>query len=105
VRSVINACVWFFCRQLVQVEQVTRPDTDTIVAHIVPGAGDFDSGSDLWRVTNEGNRTRLRYEATRAAAFWIPPLIGTWVIRHSLREHFQTSIVRLERLANQHAGR
>jgi carbon monoxide dehydrogenase subunit G len=105
VRSVINACVWFFCRQLVQVEQVMRPDTNTIVAHIVPGAGDFESGSDFWRVTNEGNRTRLRYEATRVAAFWIPPLIGPWVIRHSLREHFQTSIVRLERLANQHAGR
>jgi hypothetical protein len=101
VRSVIKACVWFFCRQIVQVEDVTEPDANTIVAHIVPGAGDFESGSCFWRVTNEGPRTRLHYEATRVAGFWIPPLIGPWVIRRTVREQLETSIVVLERLANQ----
>lgn len=104
VRSVISACVWFFCRQIVQVEDVTEPDGNTIVAHIVPGAGDFESGSCFWRVTGEGPRTRLHYEATRIAAFWIPPLIGPWAIRRTMREHLETSIVVLERLANQTAG-
>ena len=101
VRSVIKACVWFFCRQIVQVEDVTEPDANTIIAHIVPGAGDFESGSCFWRVTNEGRRTRLHYEATRVAAFWIPPLIGPWVIKRTLREQLESSIVVLERLANQ----
>jgi hypothetical protein len=105
VRSVIKACVWFFCRQIVQVEDVTEPDANTIVAHIVPGAGDFESGSCFWRVTNEGPRTRLHYEATRVAAFWVPPLIGPWVIRRTVREQLETSIVVLERLANQKPGR
>jgi len=101
VRSVIEACIWFFCRQIVQVEDVTEPSPNTIVAHIVPGAGDFESGSCFWRVTNEGPRTRLHYEAVRVAAFWIPPLIGPWAINRSVREQFESSIVILERLANQ----
>ena len=101
VRSVIRTCVWFFCRQIVQVEDVTEPDRSTISARIVPGAGDFESGSCSWRVTDEGLRTRLHYEAIRVAAFWIPPLIGPWAIKRTLREQLESSIVVLERLANQ----
>lgn len=101
VRSVIKACVWFFCTQIVQVEDVTEPDRNTIVAHIVPGAGDFESGWCFWRVTDKGPRTRLHYEATRVAAFWIPPLIGPWAIKRTVREQFESGIVVLERLANE----
>jgi len=100
VRSVIETCIWFFCRQIVQVEDVSEPDPNTIVARIVPGAGDFESGSCYWRVTNEGSRTRLHYEATRVAAFWIPPLIGPWAINRTVREQFESSIATLEHVAN-----
>lgn len=101
VRSVIQACVWFFCRNLVQIEDVSEPDGHTIVAHMVPGAGDFESGSRFWRVTAEGSRTRLHYEATRVAAFWLPPLVGTWAIERALRRQLESSIAVLERLAQQ----
>jgi len=101
VRSVIKSCVWFFCRQIVQVEDVVEPDADTIVAQIVPGAGDFASGSCFWRVSGEGLRTRLHYEAVRVSAFWIPPLIGPWAIRRTVREQFESSIAALERIASQ----
>jgi polyketide cyclase/dehydrase/lipid transport protein len=104
VRSVIKSCVWFFCRQIVQVEDVMEPDGNTIVAHIVPDAGDFKGGSCFWRVTNEGPRTRLRYEATRIAAFWIPPLIGPWAVKRTMREQLESSVDILERLANQKSG-
>jgi len=101
VRSVIKTCVWFFCTQIVQVEDVMESGPNTISARIVPGAGDFESGSCFWRMTDEGPRTRLHYEATRVAAFWIPPLIGPWAIKRTLREQLESSIVVLERLANQ----
>lgn len=101
VRSVLKACIWFFCREIIQVEDVTRPDPDTIRASIVPGEGDFESGSCFWRVTGDGPRTRLHYEATRVAAFWIPPLIGPWAIERTLYQQLESSIALLERLANQ----
>ena len=100
VRSVVESCVLFFCREVVQVEDVIQPDPQTIVARIVPGAGDFENGSALWRLSDEGRRTRVHYEATRAAAFWIPPLIGPWAIRHTMRDQLEQSMANLERLAN-----
>ena len=104
VRSVLKACVWFFCRQIVQVEDVVELDTNTIVADIVPGAGDFKSGSTLWHLTNEGPRTRLHYEATRVADFWIPPLIGPWAVKRTMSEQLEFSIMAIERLANGSPG-
>jgi hypothetical protein len=106
VRSVIESCVLFFCRHLVQVEDVTEPDPNTIVTTIVPGAGDFRSGSTLWRLTAEGpcTRTRLHYEATRVAGFWIPPLIGPWAVKSKMREQLEYSILAVERLAKPDPG-
>lgn len=103
VRSVIDSCVWFFCRRIVQVEDVTEPAPNTIVARIVSGAGDFEDGWCSWRVDDEGRRTRLHYEATRTPAFWIPPLIGPWAVARSLREQLESSIVALEGSARQKA--
>jgi hypothetical protein len=101
VRSVLRSCVWFFCRTVVTVEDVTEADGRIIEARIVPGLGDFDSGSSVWRLTAEGARTRLHYQSTRVAGFWIPPLIGPWVIKRSLHEQLEVGLRALERLAEQ----
>ncbi len=104
VSSTIESCVLIFCRQIVQVEDVVALDGNTIIADIVPGAGDFKSGSTLWRLTSVGPRTRLRYKATRVADFWIPPLIGPWAVKRTMREQLEISIMAIERLANQGPG-
>ena len=98
VRSVLKTCFLIFCRQVIQVEDVTEPDRSTIVARMVPGKGDFKSGYCVWRIRSDGRRTLLRYEATRTTAFWIPPLIGEWIIERTMREHLKASVGRLETL-------
>jgi len=103
VRSVIESCVLFFCRHIVQVEDVVEPDAETIVTDIVPGAGDFRGGSTLWHLAGDGPRTRLHYEATRVADFWVPPLIGPWAVKRSMREQLDFSIMAIERLANRNS--
>lgn len=65
----------------------------------MPGQGEFESGSCLWRVVPDANGTRLHDEATRAVGFWVPPLIGTWVIARTLREQLTYSVMLLERAA------
>ena len=99
VRSVLKSCILFVCRSVVQVLDVSRPDPHTIVDRVVPGQGDFAAGSSIWRITNQGPRTRLHYEATRVTALWIPPLIGTWAIERMLRGQVVSSVSALERLA------
>jgi carbon monoxide dehydrogenase subunit G len=98
VRSVLTSCFLFFCRRVVMVEDVTEPDRSTIVAQMVPGMGDFSSGRCVWHISGDGAHTKLRYEATRTTALWIPPLIGQWVMARTMREHLETSVGRLETL-------
>src|SRR5690606_28342974 len=107
VRSVLEDCVWFFCRRIIQVEDVIERDPFTILGHVVPGQGDFAAGSFSWHVTAEGARTRVHYEASQVPRFWVPPLIGPWMIAKVMRSRLTSSIAVLERLANEpvpHAG-
>jgi len=104
VRSVLQSCVWVFCRSVVEVQDVVEPDGRTIVGRIVPGEGDFERGWTVWRVAAVGSRTRVRYEASFVPAFWVPPLIGPWALERSLRADFDSSMPALERLANAKAG-
>ncbi len=99
VRTVLHFCVWFFCKNLIQVEDVSEPDADTIVARIVPGAGDFSGGVSLWRLVGNGATTRLHYEATRELTGWLPPFVGPAVVKRTLRARFRASIIAVERLA------
>lgn len=105
VRSVLKSCIGFFCRKVVQVEDVVEPDAHTILARIVPGRGDFKSGWSDWRLTAQGGKTHLHYEARRVPDFWIPPLIGPWVIEHTMRARLEASIPVLARLAGQPRAR
>jgi carbon monoxide dehydrogenase subunit G len=104
VRSRLRSCILFFCREIAQVEDVTEPDRHTIIAHMVPGLGDFIDGDCTWRIVDDGEWTRLHYEATRTIAFWVPRIIGPWLIKHTMREHLESSVAALEEMASQAAG-
>ncbi len=105
VRSILRSCFLVFCKQIVEVEDVTEANEQTIAAEIVPGEGDFESGHSRWRIQALGARTRLHYEATRTPSFWIPPLLGPWMIKATMRKHLETSVARLERVVSQGAER
>lgn len=104
VRSKLRSCILLFCREIAQVEDLTEPDKHTIVGHMVPGQGDFTDGDCVWRIADDGDWTRLHYEDSRTIAFWIPAVIGPWIIKHTMREYLESSVVALEQIANQGAG-
>lgn len=104
VRSVLKSCFLVFCKEVVEVEEVTQSDEQTIAARIVPDAGDFHDGYSRWRIEAVGSRTRLHYEATRTPSFWIPPLLGSWMIKATMRKHLESSTTRLERVINENAS-
>lgn len=101
VRSVLRSCFFLFCKEVVEVEDVTEANEQTIAASIVPGEGDFQSGSSRWRIRAVGARTQLHYEATRTPSFWVPPVIGPWMIKATMRKHLEASVARLERGVSQ----
>lgn len=93
VRSVIRVCILVFCKQVEQVQDVTLVDHRTVVATMVPGAGDFRAGLARWELTVVGADTDLHFTEAFEPDFWVPPLIGPWLIERKLvREVAETAM-------------
>jgi len=85
VRTVIHVCILVFCKRVQQLQQVTRPRADTIEAVIVPEGSDFRSGFARWQLASiSAMTTELQFTETFEPDFWVPPLIGPWLIRRKL---------------------
>jgi hypothetical protein len=93
VHSVIRVCILVFCKRVEQLQDVTLVDAGTVVAVMVPGAGDFLGGDARWKITADGAATELLFTETFEPDFWVPPVIGTWLIERELvREVAETAM-------------
>ena len=100
VRTLIEACVAFFCKNLIQVWDVEQQSDHVIVATIVPELSNFHSGKANWALRKDNGGTRLRFTTQLEPSFWVPPLIGPWLIRYKLRSEAVESVGNLERLGS-----
>jgi ribosome-associated toxin RatA of RatAB toxin-antitoxin module len=100
VHSVIKVCILVFCKRVEQVQDVTLVDSRTIVAVMVPGAGDFRTGEARWKLTADGVATELLFTETFEPDFWVPPVIGTWLIERELVREVAETALYIERMTN-----
>jgi carbon monoxide dehydrogenase subunit G len=84
VHSVIKVCILMFCKRIVQVQDVTRPGEHVIEAVIVPSVSDFRSGFARWQLRPQGESTLLSFSHRFEPDFWVPPVIGPWIIKRKL---------------------
>lgn len=103
VRTRVRACVALFCRQLGQVQDMRyRPDAEggRIDAQVLPDRSDFRYGQAAWIFRAcSGDRTCLAFDAELEPAFWVPPVVGPWLIERKLRDEAIQTSRGLERLA------
>lgn len=100
VRTVVEACVFLFCRDLVRVEDVRAVGPGRLEATVLPEASDFAAGISLWRLLPmPDGSSRLVYQSRLRPDFWVPPLLGPSMIRHAIDRELRTTLHNLERLA------
>lgn len=111
LRTRIDACVAFFCRTLHQVQTVylqPRADGGDVRTDIIPARSDFSYGTAHWSFrpcADNTQQTCLHFRAQMQPAFWIPPLIGPWLIERQLRKESIVAGVGIERLARSGASK
>lgn len=105
VATVTRACVWFYCKVVHQVQRMTATPPHRVQAVIVPSQSDFRSGHAQWTVERCGQSACLTFHARLQPDFWVPPLIGPWIIQHKLRDEALITARGIERLANSDASR
>ena len=93
VRSVIKVCILMFCKRVEQVQDVRMKEAYAIEAVVLPESSDFRSGFARWQLTTSGTSTELLFTNTFEPDFWVPPVIGPWLIKRKLmREVAETAM-------------
>jgi hypothetical protein len=103
VRTIIRVCILVFCKQVVQLQRVTQPDAQTIEAVFLPEGSDFRSGLARWRLSSPtAETTELQFNERFVPDFWVPPVIGPWLIERKLVREVTETAANIEALAGTH---
>ncbi|MFV9615814.1 MAG: SRPBCC family protein [Gammaproteobacteria bacterium] len=100
VRTKVIGCVVSYCTEIERVDDVRVLASGDIQAKIVPQSSQFKSGVALWQIRPMGENTLLTYVAEMEPDFFIPPLIGTSIVKDKLQDEVMISFTALERIAS-----
>ena len=99
VRSKVLCCSGPFCMEFERVDTVKVLKSGDIEARIVPESSEFSSGRAVWKITGNDYKTRLTYEAYIEPDFFIPPLLGTMMVKQQMHDEFKETYLRVEHIA------
>jgi hypothetical protein len=99
VRTVTQTCLWFYCKRLKRVQDVVEAHDGSITAIIIPELSDFSYGTMRLNLWQEVAGTRVLMRSEVAPDFWIPPLLGPWLIKRELHAEAVQTVHNLERVA------
>jgi len=89
-------CIVLFCMTVQRVEDITEDGQGRILVTLVPDASSFRSGQATWEVTSTGSGSRVIHRATLEPDFWLPPWIGTAILKATMRREIRASFENLE---------
>lgn len=93
----VTECIWFFCVDFTNVHDIGIREDGDISVRLVPEMSDFEMGHSLWRTEAVSEQqTRLSYYGENKPSFWVPPLIGTAIIKSRLHELAMMTAQRVE---------
>ncbi|WP_348673639.1 SRPBCC family protein [uncultured Abyssibacter sp.] len=101
----VQVCVLWFCKQLQQVQDMQWQPLEngggTLMADVRPDESNLRYGHAQWRIWTCESRSCLSFVAEIEPDFWVPPLIGPWVIKRKLEQEALQTSEGIERLAKQ----
>jgi len=105
VRTKVVGCAAYFCEELDRVEKVTVLQSGDIYAEVVPELSQFVSGQTHWRIKQQGEYCEVIYTSEMEPGIFIPPVVGKFLIKKSIREGMLTSFKNLEKVSSILAAR
>ena len=96
-----RGCILFFCKSARRNGSVTSEAFTVIRAVADPELSDFDLSEETWTFQAADEGTIVRYALKMKPSFWIPPLIGPYLMKKKLRDDGSDAFNRIERIAQQ----
>ena len=105
VRTKVIGCAAYFCEELDRVEKVRILPSGDLHAEIIPELSQFKSGQTHWHIKPLGDYCEVTYLSDMEPDIFIPPVIGKFLIKKSIREEMQISFANLEKISGIMADR
>ena len=96
IRVVTRVCVLFYCRDITQSQDMVQSPGYLIEATVLPQDSDFRRGRAQWRLIAEGDTTLMYFRAELVPDFFLPPLIGPWLIRREMVNQITEIVMLIE---------
>jgi len=97
--SRMEGCVMLWCKSFIRNGHLLLEPHTEIIAISNPDESDFTLSKERWQLVPEGEGTLLIYEFEMEPDFWVPPVIGPFLIMRALRAGAERAIDRIEALA------
>ncbi|MDH5446749.1 MAG: hypothetical protein OEY52_14455, partial [Gammaproteobacteria bacterium] len=99
IRIEAEGCVWFFCQKVFQTQWVTEQGNGYISAVTLPEKSNLEYGRVLWHIRQQEEFTIINYRTDIVPKFFVPPLIGTYIMKNKMFEEAKQTIQTIERIA------
>lgn len=94
-----EGCVWFYCKSFERTGYVEHAPHRYIHSTADPELSDFHASLETWSFAPDGAGTVVIYTFEFEPKFWIPPLIGPYVLQRKLKNDSIRALHRIEALA------
>jgi hypothetical protein len=84
IETITGACILIFCKDISQVQDVRQLGEYRLEATTLPGMSDLKRGYASWRLLPVGEATELHFSQVFVPDFWVPAIIGPWMIERLL---------------------
>jgi hypothetical protein len=95
----MEGCVLFFCKSMRRQGHLVLKPPHEIVAIAHPDGSDFLFSRERWVLEEDDDGTVMTYYFEMEPAFWVPPVVGPYMIKRTLREGGIDAVDRIEAVA------
>ena len=95
----IEGCIWFFCKRIDRYARLEFSPQTWVKSTAEPELSDAEYSVEEWNLSPRGDTTHIYYTHELKPGFWVPPLIGTMVIKRTLKRGSMEAAVRIEQMA------
>ena len=96
VRNLSEHWVGPFCFKIDWVGDIVEPRHGHLKVSTIPEFSSFESGSAVWELRSQGERTWVLHESRLKPDFFIPPVIGNHIMKKQMKEDTLDTFNRIE---------
>nr|MBV6630283.1 SRPBCC family protein [Oceanococcus sp. HetDA_MAG_MS8] len=99
VHTQVRVCVMSVCRVFDQVQDMQLKPPEQLSAQVIPELSNLRFGQAQWRIWDQEGEAHLHFFAEIEPDFWIPPIVGPWLIKRKLQSEAEETANGIEQLA------